>query len=137
VLVSDIRLTTASELPHTPRYYVSAKTSNSPTTISFPQHQPYSRLDLTSTTSNAASWIWLNPAYEGTFDLSNSAYMNNEVSYEDHVTDPTGRGRMRNIAVSSIRRGRTTGWVHWGRGGDVEGSVVAKTSNAKNEVLLV
>lgn len=134
-LDSAIWLMTVSNSPHhSPRYFVKATTTNSPIGISFPQQHPYSHLDFTATTTNAAAWVRLNPGYEGTFDVSTSN-ADAQVHYDNRVADPAGKGRTRNIWRNSDMR-HAAGWVEWETGGHVKVSVVVLTSNAHNDLIL-
>lgn len=137
VLTAAVSLLTDNhEAPQSPdayisRYNVKAETSNGPINVHFPQHQPYCHLDLIAKSSNGVATVRLQPAYEGTIDLSTSSTYRADVIYNADVEDPAGHGRKRDIQRKFSSRGRYTGYVGWGSGAPVDGSVVVKTSNAQ------
>lgn len=118
-------------------FSVSASTSNGPLTVSFPgaPSSPFSHLKLSGKTSNSPAKIKLHPSYEGSISLKTNLFT--PVIVQKSTSDPSGKGRHRNVEVRRMVKGTLEGGVWWGDDPSKEegkGTLEVSTSNGKNEV---
>ncbi|KAF9018938.1 hypothetical protein BDZ89DRAFT_1164948 [Hymenopellis radicata] len=107
---------------------VVTRTSNGPLfamIVSLPNN---AALSLDARTSNSRAEVFLPPAYEGSYTLKTSRLMPQVTSDED-VEDPTGRGRRRTIVTKMASRGVSAGNVYWDDQAKNKGTVSVNTSN--------
>ncbi|CAE6446051.1 unnamed protein product [Rhizoctonia solani] len=136
-IASRISLLTTHDQRPQPRgghFTVKAATSNGRLDISYPTSPVNSLLDFKGESSNGSADIALHAAYEGSFALSTS---NSHVELDDeHPTDPSGKGRNRDVHRIGGRSSRQlSGTIFWGNEKDHDknaetGRVVVSTSNS-------
>lgn len=118
-------------------FKVSAKSSNGPVSVSFPQAPLDSVQHIEAQSANGNVALQLHKTFEGEFGLQTS----NAVPSVERVTrvqDPAGFGRQREIGYEQDRRGTVTGKATWGEAiaSRVMGSVKVKTSNGDVKLVL-
>ncbi|OSX61721.1 hypothetical protein POSPLADRAFT_1047004 [Postia placenta MAD-698-R-SB12] len=107
-------------------YSVAAQTTNGPLRLSFPESALDAQLDVRARTTNAMADVRMHRAFEGTFELrTTNGHI--EVPFDQNATDPSGRGRIRQLSVSQ-RNKLVTGCVNWG-GAASEGRVEVQSTN--------
>jgi hypothetical protein len=118
------------------KYKVSATTSNSPLTVTFPTSPIDALLNLKATTSHSPAYVDLHPAYEGSFDIHSSSFK--PVIEEQHAEDPSAKGRQRNVVVLDKGPYSVSGIVYWGTLDDdkVLGSVDVVNSHSPTRLRL-
>ncbi|EUC62542.1 transmembrane protein, putative [Rhizoctonia solani AG-3 Rhs1AP] len=136
-IASRISLLTAHGQRPQPKgghFTVKATTSNGRLDISYPTSPVNSLLDFNAESSNGSADIALHAAYEGTFALSTS---NSHIELDDeHPSDPSGRGRNRDVHKNGGRSSRQlSGTIFWGDEKDHDknaetGRVIVSTSNS-------
>ncbi|KIJ51409.1 hypothetical protein M422DRAFT_26822 [Sphaerobolus stellatus SS14] len=123
-----------------PRFSIAADTSNGKLTFEVKDAvvSPFPKLDLITRTSNSRTDVTLHPTFEGTItqETSNSY---TEFSASDDTQDPSGKSRHRWTSLSSISKNKLTASVWWGddKRKSNSGSVLVRTTNARNTVTLV
>lgn len=114
------------------KFDVKAHTSNGRVELGYEDSPLNALLTSDVTTSNSRTSVKMHPAFEGTFDISSSNV--GPVLSDNHVQDPSGRGRQR-IISQNRNRNRISGSVYWAEwDGDrrhVKGTSVVHTSNAQ------
>ncbi|KAF8589476.1 hypothetical protein K439DRAFT_1612703 [Ramaria rubella] len=132
-------VSTDNSVSFPPSFSVSAKTSNGPLDVTFPDapSSPFSHLEFTGKTSNSPANIKLHATYEGSISLSTSSHSESSLLSQRNSQDPSGKGRHRTVDIRKMVKGALDAGVWWGddsNKGEGKGKVVVKTSNAKNTV---
>ncbi|RPD57429.1 hypothetical protein L226DRAFT_573459 [Lentinus tigrinus ALCF2SS1-7] len=78
-------------------FRVAAQTTNAPTLVVFKRHPVDAVLDAIIQTTNAPARVTMHPAFEGRFELRSSPYLFPSIHELSTVTDPAGRGRVREL----------------------------------------
>ncbi|KAJ2930149.1 hypothetical protein H1R20_g6957, partial [Candolleomyces eurysporus] len=97
-----------------PQYKVDTLTSNNKLEVDFQKSPADSTLYYDGYTSNGPTNVQLHAAYQGSFKVSTSnSWGSPELRVREHVPDPSGRGRKREVEHSTLYKGVLTGSVKW------------------------
>ncbi|RXW20424.1 hypothetical protein EST38_g5413 [Candolleomyces aberdarensis] len=97
-----------------PQYKVDTQTSNNNLQVDFQKSPADSTLYYDGYTSNGPTNVQLHAAYQGSFKVSTSnSWGGPELQVREHVPDPSGRGRKREVQHSSLYKGVLAGSVRW------------------------
>jgi hypothetical protein len=125
----DLLVAATSSTGQPGTFDVSARTTNSPLSVSFMDAPVDSTLTVDASTSNGAAEIDLHPTYEGKFELSTSRWFPVKVNVKDKYEDPAGKGRKK-IVNATAGRGQAHGETRWDADKPGSGNVVLRTSNS-------
>ncbi|KAF8161544.1 hypothetical protein B0H34DRAFT_857928 [Crassisporium funariophilum] len=117
---------------------VSASTSNSRLHVNFPAAPMDSTLRFTGRTSNAPATAFLNPSYEGSFNLQTSR-LGAVVNDHKGVEDPSGKKRKRIVQSTQQGGDSLLGSVYWADDGGplkLQGEVILTTYHARVALVL-
>lgn len=111
-------------------FKVNAETSNNRLELAFPAAPVDSTLYVKAETSNSPASVKVHPTYEGGFSLRTSQYT--PTIEKEERRDPSGRGRVREVWTSTVRKGFMQGSVEWVPSGEGRASshIDLKSSNA-------
>jgi len=134
---SEISLFTYSKENIGGSFQVLVMSQNAPLQITFPTAPIKSSLYFNAQTSNSPIQATLPLSYEGSFTLRSNELpepLKHNVEYQTEVEDPSGLGRVREVEVEEISKGRIDGKVSWvgivDASGPHDGGVGLSTSNA-------
>lgn len=137
-ITSAISLSSATRERTSGTYNISARTSNGPITMSFPQSPLNATQYIDARTSNAPLFVKLHNAFEGEFRLRTSNGPSN-VQRHQQACDPSGAGRMRIVELAHGGMGAVAGNATWGipaAGSLPLGRAIFETSNSPAQLIV-